>query len=656
MKRIVALLLLALAVLARPAAAQSTDDQYLRIYNMIQAGDSLANAGQPAQALARYQEAQTALQKLQKAAPDYSPRVVTFRLNYLTEKIAVLSSGKPVTPTPIIRAPETKPTSQRPATTPAPALSAADQQLAELREQVRGLQSDNSTLQAKLREALATQPATVDPRELAKADQKVQSLTKENELLKATLAQEQAKPSTAGNAKALEETKAALADSNRKLAEQIELAKNLSKGKASLQERMDAVLAENKALQTKLSTPGTTTDKSAEVVATEKSLDDANRKLAAQAEANKKLSSDKEALQTRINQLLTSAEAAEALRAENALLKKQLASRPGGEAGQKLAEAQTRIAALQSDAEILRLEKIALQNRIRGMTNAAGRAVVQIVTNEVVRTVTNEVVKVVTDKTPQVVTNNIVRVVTNNVVQIVTNEVVKVVTNTVTVASRATDEERIKKLESERDDLRRQLTAANAAVAKRGGNALAVKVDELNNQITALRARIEMFEARAVPYLAEELELMKTPEARLAARDPNAGKKSAKELPAGTVALAAEAQRAFANREFDRAEEKYLQILRQDEKNSYTLANLAAIQLEEGKLPEAEKSVVKALATAPEDAYALSILGFLRFRQEKYDDALDALSKAARLDPQNAEIQNYLGVTLSHKGLRGPAE
>jgi len=32
------------------------------------------------------------------------------------------------------------------------------------------------------------------------------------------------------------------------------------------------------------------------------------------------------------------------------------------------------------------------------------------------------------------------------------------------------------------------------------------------------------------------------------------------------------------------------------------------------------------------------------------------LSRAAKLDPQNPEIQNYLGVTLGHKGLRVQAE
>src|SRR4029077_2638436 len=69
-----------------------------------------------------------------------------------------------------------------------------------------------------------------------------------------------------------------------------------------------------------------------------------------------------------------------------------------------------------------------------------------------------------------------------------------------------------------------------------------------------------------------------------------------------------------------------------------------------------EINLKAALALEPEDAYSLSVLGNLKFRQGKYDDALDALGRAAKLDPQNPEIQNYLGLTLSEKGLRGPAE
>src|SRR5207244_9482170 len=79
-------------------------------------------------------------------------------------------------------------------------------------------------------------------------------------------------------------------------------------------------------------------------------------------------------------------------------------------------------------------------------------------------------------------------------------------------------------------------------------------------------------------------------------------------------------------------------------------------ELELHKLDKADAHISEAIALAPNDAYNLSILGYCKFLQEKYDDALDALSRAASLDPQNPQVQNYLGITLSQKGLRIPAE
>jgi Flp pilus assembly protein TadD len=49
-------------------------------------------------------------------------------------------------------------------------------------------------------------------------------------------------------------------------------------------------------------------------------------------------------------------------------------------------------------------------------------------------------------------------------------------------------------------------------------------------------------------------------------------------------------------------------------------------------------------------------MGLVKFNQKNYDDALDALSHAAKADPQDARIQNSLGLVLSEKGMRGPAE
>jgi Flp pilus assembly protein TadD len=136
----------------------------------------------------------------------------------------------------------------------------------------------------------------------------------------------------------------------------------------------------------------------------------------------------------------------------------------------------------------------------------------------------------------------------------------------------------------------------------------------------------------------------------------NAEKKSIKELPGGAAQLVAEAQHYFSARQYDKAEDDYQKILQHDENNGLVLANLATIEMEQGRLDDAEKHIKAAVTQSPDDSYNLATLGRLEFLREKYDEALDALSRAAKLDPRNPEIQNYLGVTLSHKGLRAPAE
>ena len=174
------------------------------------------------------------------------------------------------------------------------------------------------------------------------------------------------------------------------------------------------------------------------------------------------------------------------------------------------------------------------------------------------------------------------------------------------------------------------------------------------DEILILRGRLAVDEAQPVPYTPEELALFKHVSA-VAAR-PVAQKKIMSELPAGSGALVAQAQSFFVARQYDRAETNYLQILQQDTNNALVLGNLAAIEMEEGKLDDAEQHLKAALAQNPDDAFNLSKLGSLEFQQGKYDEALDSLGRAAKLDPQNPEIENCLGLTLSHKGLRVQAE
>jgi tetratricopeptide (TPR) repeat protein len=182
-------------------------------------------------------------------------------------------------------------------------------------------------------------------------------------------------------------------------------------------------------------------------------------------------------------------------------------------------------------------------------------------------------------------------------------------------------------------------------------------VAAVSDEVKTLRARLAVDEAQAVPYTPEELALMKSPAPAPAPAAVSAGqKKPISELPEGSAALVAEAQNYFTAGEFDKAEADYLRISQRDPGNALVLANLAAIELEEKKFDAAETNLAAALAKNPDDAYTLSTFGYLKFRQQKYDEALDALSRAATLDPANPQIQNYLGVTLSHKGLRAQAE
>ena len=599
--------------------AQGPDDQYIQVYTLIQEADKLVNDLQPSDALPKYLEARTALQRFQRGYPQWNPKVIDFRLSNLAAKITALS-GKPpastapapaaetpTTPAPVAPAPApASPSSAATNAAPAPSAGPAEvtkptpsdweAQIAGLRDQGRQLQADKAVLEAKLKEALSVQPAAADPRELARAEEKIRNLQKENDLLKVSLDQAKVKPGTAPDTKALDEARQVLADADRKLAEQTKTANALALEKAALQAKLDHLAAN----------PSNT----AELEASKQALQDANLKLADQSKLASGLTQEKEALQARLKTLGADAEASAALLAENQLLKKQLAdlkAAPPSEdkaeqARRQLAQAQTQIAALQSDKEMLRLEKSALENRIKQMSASspanAGAP----------------------------------------------------------VSSRAADAARIKQLQKERDDLQKQLAAANKEPSRRKGKATTARVAELDGQLAKLRARLEVYEARQVPYTAEELALFKLPETKLAQAERKGGKKSVNDLPPGTVSMVVEAQRLYADRQLDKAEEKYIQVLQQDNKNVPTLANLAAIQLDQGHLETAEINIKQALGLAPDDPYSLFVLGRLRFMQKKYDDAVDALSRAAKLDPQDAQIQNFLGLALSEKGLRGPAE
>jgi hypothetical protein len=84
-------LLLALLLASFPARADEKDDEYLRIYSLVQDGDALDAKGKTAPALVKYEEALKALRKFKQDHPEWNPKSVSYRLNYLGTKIGSLS-------------------------------------------------------------------------------------------------------------------------------------------------------------------------------------------------------------------------------------------------------------------------------------------------------------------------------------------------------------------------------------------------------------------------------------------------------------------------------------------------------------------------------------------------------------------------------------
>jgi tetratricopeptide (TPR) repeat protein len=457
------------------------DEDYISIYQMIEDGDQLLSLNQTATARAKFQAAQAALKKFKAAYPTWNEKTVEFRQQYVAEKLSKLAPAAAPT-APAAPTPTTKPAVTDPA--------------AELRQQVAQLQEQNKVLNAKLQEALAAQPAAVDPRELQKSEAQVNALQKERDLLKVALEQEQAKTAKASDKSGLE-------------AAQKEI--------ASLRSQLAAAAA-----------PAAASD----------------REIAAARDA------------ARTNALAVSA--------------LQMALKDMRE---------------ERDAVLTR----AAQASLRGETNGAS------------------------------------------------------------------GDKRIKELEQERDDLVKRLNTANKELSDGKGKEKNVSGRDENARIAVLRARLEALEARKVPYTPEELAAMK--QGPLTTRNmPDKKETKRKELPVGAGVLIQEAQRAFKEKDYAKAEDRYQQVLKMDDKNVVVLGNLGLIQMEAGRLNDAEATLTKASSIDPTDAFVMSQLGILRFRQQKVDEAIDLLSRAAEADPKNAETQNYLGIALSEKGLRAPAE
>jgi len=335
MNRVLSLVtLVALFACASVRAQDSADERYVIIYGLIQQADNLATSGEPSRALDSYNQALAELQSFNRVYPQWNPTIVNFRLSYITSKIDTLTATIPATNAipPAAANALAAPAAGNPAIVATnAALTAANAalqtQVKSIQQQLQAVQDNNSSLEAKLKEALAAQPTAVDARELEKARGQIRDLMKQNDVLQATVNQHNQSPNTA------------------------------------------AVSAADAAALTAL----------------QKQLAATNDRLQEEAARSARLELENQALNARVKQLLASPAATAALSQENEFLKKELAAlkaapvaapaplsvsaplpasdNPG--LNDELANARVTISLLQSNVTVTTLERDALQQRVQ---------------------------------------------------------------------------------------------------------------------------------------------------------------------------------------------------------------------------------------------------------------------------------------------------
>lgn len=701
------IILLLLGVLS--VRAVGLDDHYVLIFNLIQEADNLNETGQIRPALDKYAQAQQALERFRTTFPGWNEKVINYRLNYVATKIAPLAAKLPPDKT-------TPPTPGAVTNRPAPAVTSdIDSQFKVLTDEIQRLEANNKLLTAKLKEALSVQPAGVDPQEMAKAAEAVKTLQKENELMKVSLDQERLKSSQmaegAASVAALNQT---LAEIKTKLARQLETmgvlqSENevLKKQAAEIGQKADANSAESARVLDQAAVKISSLVSNIELLRSEKSLLE-SRLNEARAQAARSRQLEDQLAAAKLSSRVSETELAK-LRSENSKFEKSLA-----ELERKLAKAQstTGDASKGEAAKRRQLEQdlaaaLAKTGEVgKNLDLAAAAREKDLLVRKLLQEKSDlekdrEALKIQAGKAGSAV---VLTGTESQQLKQVQREMERQLTAARTAAGDNADHAR--KLQKDKAALEKQQTELEAKLSKAAKEAAVaakeeqIKRQSLDQELTGLRkklevaakersakvrpntagetrrtetilARLEVLEAKPVPYSADELALFSgsrpsfaSVELSTASVPPGDGQappvsraqRIFKQVPEGARPLVVAAQRAFQVGDLPTAEKRYLEVLQQDGNNVNTLANLASIQLEINRVDDAEKNIKKALSVDPDDDFSLYLLGRIRFGQEKYDDALDALSRSAKINPANADTQNYLGIALSEKGLRQPAE
>jgi Flp pilus assembly protein TadD len=340
-------------------AQQDPDSKYIGIYELIEQGQKLMTTGQPKEAAARLTEAQTQLLQFQKIYPDWNPGIVNFRLHKLSTQLADLPAPPPASQAATQPLPD-QTVVLKPAVIPAPVppvepvpATKEPSEVDRLNDQLQFAQSENAALQAKLKEALSARPALMDTNELAKMQEQIRWLMKENDLLKSS--QLTAQTQSAADTNSLKQAKKELAETTKKYQAE--------------QDRAAKLAADNEQIQQTIAQRG------AELLQARKNLDDYVKKYSTEQNRASQLTHENEELRVQIGATTVDTNALAALRDQNTRLQAQLAAlqtaatnAPNARLADDLKQARAQIIQLQAAAAESAKAQAELQQQLRAIS------------------------------------------------------------------------------------------------------------------------------------------------------------------------------------------------------------------------------------------------------------------------------------------------
>ena len=668
-------------------------EQYLRVCETINRADQAFAAKDTGMALAAYREAGQALEAFRRQHPGWNTLLVDVRTQHVGSRVKVLEQNPAAAASLSGAAPAQSPAPPELAMPPSADIT-NDFRL--VLQELRAAESDNALLLAKLREALTSTPALMDPRELERAEQRIGNLKSENDQLRLRLESAAAPSAAASTTTGSAETKRLrreIEDLNRKLKAQAAAAVQLLAEKtvemnrqadqlaalkgqmsAGASSAMVALEQENAALKQQL--------QAATVVAA--SAQAATAQLAAAQNQLAEAKGRIEGLQSDLARRPAGPTAAdlERVTSENRSLRQELETlrQRSGSQDEKLAaataranqaeEASRQLQAARTELASLQQSRTALEQQLAAAPKPEAVGELRSRNEDLQRQLADATARLATAEaraaaTPATLTTPAELAALRQRAEAaeagakalhLENAALSQQADDArrrAAAAVADDSPRVRELEAKLRDLEQRLAAADRQLAAPSSPKLEKRLDALNTEVVALRSRLNVYETKAVPYTKAELTLFIKPAATDVVAQKSLPAKSSRGM---TAELQTRGEKQLAAGDLPQAEQTLTQVVTANEKEIRGLCNLANAQAGQGKLPEADATIQRALASAPNDAACLAVLGYIRYSQGRADEALSVLSRAAMLKPKDPGIQVLLGVTLAEKGLRPQAE